>query len=125
MKDRLKYHHLLPRSCNGNYEDIQNFGDIEQRGNAVPRKEFFSRAAKSLLLPAAMTSMPEIAFGAVPVTLKDTDSLLAITKRKIRQKPPKVLRRKLSRDFAVLLMRSSYNALDSIDCVAMVGIVTV
>jgi hypothetical protein len=56
---------------------------------------------------------------AEPVQSKDTDSLLAIMKRKLRPKPPKVLRRKLSQDFAVLLMRSSYNALDELDCVAM------
>lgn len=62
---------------------------------------------------------PSTAKAAEPVKSKDTDSLLAITKRKLRPKPPKLLRRKLSQDFAVLLMRSSYNALDEIDCVAM------
>jgi hypothetical protein len=56
---------------------------------------------------------------AEPVQAKDTDSLLMIAKRKLRPKPPKLLRRKLSLDFAVLLMRSSYNALDELDCVAM------
>jgi hypothetical protein len=59
------------------------------------------------------------ALAAEPVQRKDTDSVLAIIKRKLRPKPPKVLRRKLSQDFAVLLMRSSYNALDELDCVAM------
>ncbi|KAL3923519.1 MAG: hypothetical protein SGILL_001609 [Bacillariaceae sp.] len=56
---------------------------------------------------------------AEPIQSKDTDSLLAIAKRKLRPKPPKVLRRKLSQDFAVLLMRSSYSVLDELDCVAM------
>ena len=56
-----------------------------------------------------------------PVTTTETDSLAAMAKRAIRPKPPKLLRRKLSQDFAVLLMRSSYNALDQLDCVAMVG----
>jgi hypothetical protein len=60
-----------------------------------------------------------VVLAAEPVQSKDTDSLLAILKRKLRPKPPKVLRRKLSQDFAVLLMRSSYNALDELDCVAM------
>jgi len=59
------------------------------------------------------------ALAAEPVNAKDTDSVLAIAKRKLRPKPPKILRRKLSQDFAVLLMRSSYNALDEMDCVAM------
>lgn len=56
---------------------------------------------------------------AEPINSKDTDSLLAIAKRKLRPQPPKVLRRKLSQDFAVLLMRSSYSVLDELDCVAM------
>ena len=60
-----------------------------------------------------------MAGAAEPVNAKDTDSILAIARRKLRPKPPKVLRRKLSQDFAVLLMRSSYNALDDMDCVAM------
>jgi hypothetical protein len=62
---------------------------------------------------------PNNVLAAEPIKSKDTDSLLAITKRKLRPKPPKILRRKLSLDFAVLLMRSSYNALDELDCVAM------
>eukprot|EP00536_Pseudo-nitzschia_multiseries_P002539 jgi/Psemu1/294852/fgenesh1_pm.34_\ len=56
---------------------------------------------------------------AEPIRAKDTDSVLAIARRKLRPKPPKILRRKLSLDFAVLLMRSSYNALDEMDCVGM------
>jgi hypothetical protein len=100
--------------------DVQNNNDGQQKGNIFPRKEFFSHAANFLLFPAVATAIPGTAYGASPVTLKDTDSLGAIAKRKFRQKPPKVLRRKLSMEFAVLLMRSSYNALDTLDCVAMV-----
>jgi hypothetical protein len=69
----------------------------------------------------ATTAYPGLAMASPPVTAKDTDSLLAKAQRARRPKPPKVLRRKLSLDFAVLLMRSSYNALDEIDCVAMVS----
>lgn len=68
---------------------------------------------------ATALGIPDAASAAEPVKAKDTDSVLAIAKRKLRSKPPKVLRRKLSLDFAVLLMRSSYNALDEMDCVAM------
>jgi hypothetical protein len=68
---------------------------------------------------ATSTGLPFPAGAAEPVNAKDTDSVLAIAKRKLRPKPPKVLRRKLSQDFAVLLMRSSYNAIDEMDCVAM------
>jgi hypothetical protein len=60
-----------------------------------------------------------VAVAAPPITAKETDSLLAISKRKLRRKPPKIIRRKLNQDFAVLLMRSSYNALDELDCVGM------
>eukprot|EP00980_Cylindrotheca_fusiformis_P020298 scaffold7340_cov128-Cylindrotheca_fusiformis.AAC.1 len=99
--------------------DITEFGDEGGRGGALKRDEFFSRAATSLMFPLLMITTPEVAHGAAPVTSKDTDSLALIAKRKLRQKPPKVLRRKLSRDFAILLMRSSYNALDDLDCVPM------
>lgn len=84
---------------------------------ALDRRKFFTHASSCLLfLPIA----PEVAAAAAPVTTKDTDSLGAMAKRAFRQKPPKVLRRKLDMNFAVLLMRSSYNSLDQLDCVAMV-----
>ena len=73
------------------------------------------------ILAAASIMVPESALAAPPVLEKDTDSLLARAQRARRPKPPKVLRRKLSQDFAVLLMRSSYDSLDEIDCVAMVS----
>ena len=85
--------------------------------NLLQRRQVLSRASSLLLLPIA----PQVTNAAAPITLKDTDSLAAIAKRKFRAKPPKILRRKLAIDFAVLLMRSSYNALDSLDCVAMVS----
>lgn len=96
----------------------QEGGDNEQ--HHLQRRQVLSQTANLLLLPTFLVSSPQAALAATPITLKDTDSLGAIAKRKLRAKPPKVLRRKLSIDFAVLLMRSSYNALDSLDCVAMV-----
>jgi hypothetical protein len=88
------------------------------RQNSLPatRRQILGTFAAPL---AWNTLFPTQTSAAEPVTSKDTDSLLAITKRKLRPKPPKLLRRKLSQDFAVLLMRSSYNALDELDCVAM------
>jgi hypothetical protein len=70
-------------------------------------------------MTVAMTTNVGSSLAAEPVQAKDTDSVKAILQRKLRSKPPKVLRRKLSQDFAVLLMRSSYNALDEMDCIAM------
>ena len=63
---------------------------------------------------------PPAAHAAPPITAVEADNFLAKSQRLIRPKPPKALRPKLDQDFAVLLMRSSYNALDELDCVAMV-----
>jgi hypothetical protein len=73
----------------------------------------------TLAIPIAWVAGLSESNAAEPIKSKDTDSLLAIAKRKLRPKPPKVLRRKLSQDFAVLLMRTSYSVLDELDCVAM------
>jgi hypothetical protein len=53
------------------------------------------------------------------MTLGETDNVGAKLNRIRRAKPPKVLRPKMQLDFAVLLMRSAYNTLDELDCVAM------
>jgi len=53
------------------------------------------------------------------MTAGEADNVGARFERAMRKKPPKVLRNKLNLEFAVLLMRSSYNALDELDCVAM------
>ena len=53
------------------------------------------------------------------MTPGETDGLGARAERALRPKPPKALRPQLDQDFAVTLMRSSYNALDAIDCIAM------
>lgn len=70
---------------------------------------------------ASLGLFPRPSHGAAPITERETDSLAVMAKRALRPKPPKLLRRKISQDFAVLLMRSSYNALDQLDCVAMVS----
>ena len=48
------------------------------------------------------------------MTAGEADNVGARFERSMRKKPPKVLRNKLNLDFAVLLMRSSYNALDEL-----------
>ena len=85
--------------------------------DGITRRTLLSSSAGCVL---STLLLPDTALASPPITAKDTDSLLAQAQRARRPKPPKVLRRKLSLDFAVLLMRSSYNALDEIDCVAMV-----
>lgn len=59
------------------------------------------------------------ALGAPPMSTGEADNVGAQLNRRLRAKPPKVLRPKLDKDFAVLLMRSSYNILDELDVVAM------
>jgi hypothetical protein len=86
------------------------------RLHAISRRELIGAVA----VPVFWNSIGiNEVLAAEPISTKETDSLLAIAKRKFRPKPIKALRRKLSQDFAVLLMRSSYNSLDELDCVAM------
>eukprot|EP00979_Chaetoceros_neogracilis_P013493 scaffold3863_cov263-Chaetoceros_neogracile.AAC.5 len=67
----------------------------------------------------ASTISPISSFAAPTMTVKEAESPAARFERKKRKAPPKLLRPALNLDFAVLLMRSSYNAIDEIDCVAM------
>ena len=67
----------------------------------------------------ASTFSPKSSFAAPTMTVKEAESPSARFERKRRKAPPKLLRPSLNLDFAVLLMRSSYNAMDEIDCVAM------
>lgn len=62
---------------------------------------------------------PAAAHAAPPMTAGEADNVGARFERSVRRKPPQVLRNRLNLDFAVLLMRSSYNALDELDVVAM------
>lgn len=84
------------------------------------RRKVIARVASLFLGSLSSFYLPSTSLAAQPVTLRETDSLGAMARRSLRPKPPKCLRRKLSQDFAVLLMRSSYNSLDLLDCVAMV-----
>ncbi len=59
------------------------------------------------------------ALAAPPLTADVADNLQARAERTFRARPAKVLRPRMNLDFAVLLMRASYNAVDDIDVVAM------
>lgn len=86
------------------------------------RETFSHQSRRSLLsklIAFPLLSSANVASAAPPMTLGESDGLGARAERALRPKPPKILRPKLNQDFAVLLMRSSYNALDEIDCVAM------
>jgi hypothetical protein len=68
---------------------------------------------------ASVPLVPQSSGAAVPLTAQDADNFAAKLDRKLRKPPPKILRQNLNLDFAVLLMRSSYNAVDELDFVAM------
>lgn len=101
--------------------DWKEWRHPKEQGASIQSRKQFLDDSKCLVF-GAMTGilLPESSVAAAPVTDKETDSLGVMARRALRPKPPKVLRRKLSQDFAVLLMRSSYNALDGLNCVAMV-----
>ena len=65
------------------------------------------------------TCLPRISNGAQTMTIKEAESPSARLERKRRKPPSKLLRSAMNFDFAVLLMRSSYNAMDELDCVPM------
>lgn len=66
-----------------------------------------------------LTQGPQAARAAAPLTAEVADNFSARAERALRPKPAKVLRSRMNLEFAVLLMRSSYNAVDEIDIVAM------
>lgn len=96
--------------------------EVEACDQLYSRRKVFSQAMSLGIGLSAMSVLPSETRAAGPITSKETDSLGVLFKRALRPKPLKILRQKLSQDFAVLLMRSSYNSLDELDCVAMVGV---
>jgi hypothetical protein len=77
-------------------------------------------ASASIMLPSFMGSIPR-ANAISPLTSAELDQWPNRLERQLFRPKPTVnlLRPKLNLDFAVFLMRSSYNALDELDCVAM------
>lgn len=75
--------------------------------------------SSSCLLSLLLPLQQQVAWAAPLITADEANNLGARTKRLFRPKPPKILRPRIDQDFAVLLMRSSYNVLDDLDCVAM------
>ena len=76
----------------------------------------------TMLLPSAppITHRKTVASAAMPLDADIVDGLPARVERAIfRPRPARVLRPRMNLDFAVLLMRSSYDAIDDIDVVPM------
>ena len=89
---------------------------IEKRG--LDRRSF-GTVVSSTIASSAIVDRPLDASAASPLKAEETDSFLTRVERKMRRPPVKMLRPEIDLDFAVLLMRSSYNALDELDCVPM------
>mmetsp|Transcript_32661 Transcript_32661/g.68101 ORF Transcript_32661/g.68101 Transcript_32661/m.68101 type:complete len:342 (+) Transcript_32661:39-1064(+) len=95
---------------------------LDKHKGAYDRRTWLSQGIGSLVgasILAGSMLLSEPVLAAEPISLGEAQNVGAQTKRLLRAKPPKILRPRLDRDFAVLLMRSSYNSLDELDCVAM------
>jgi len=90
-----------------------------RNNNYLSRRRWISTTSISAIAAAAVLSQPQTALAAPPLTSEVADNFSARVERSLRPKPAKVLRPRMNLDFAVLLMRSSYNAVDEIDIVSM------
>lgn len=87
--------------------------------HSLSRRRWISSISSSSAAFAILLSQNQPALAAPPLTAEVADNFSARAERAFRPKPQKVLRPRMNLDFAVLLMRSSYNAVDDIDIVAM------
>jgi len=87
--------------------------------DAASSAQHLTRRSFASLLPFSLLLKGNDATAASPLSAEEADNFKARAERALRPKPPKVLRTRMNLDFAVLLMRSSYNAVDSIDIVPM------
>ena len=115
---------LLPSSRPEDIDDVFHPMDVARTSSSetstTTRRNLLAQTGGLFWMSSAVVGLVQPAHAAAPITTLEADSFLAKSQRLIRPKPPKALRPKLDQDFAVLLMRSSYNALDELDCVAMV-----
>jgi len=84
----------------------------------ISRRRLISSIATTTTSSSILLSQ-EVANAAPPLSADQADNFSARVERARRPKPAKVLRPRLNLDFAVLLMRSSYSAVDDIDIVSM------
>jgi len=115
-------HKICSRDVKGQKEQ-EVVHSLETRGGLVGRRRIFRHGVialgASFFGASPLLGGGQGAWAAAPITLGEAQNVGAQAKRMLRPKPPKILRPRIERDFAVLLMRSSYNVLDELDCVAM------
>ena len=85
----------------------------------ISRRRWISSIATTMISSSSILLSQEVANAAPPLSADQADNFSARVERARRPKPAKVLRPRLNLDFAVLLMRSSYGAVDDIDIVSM------
>ena len=85
----------------------------------ISRRRWISSIATTMISSGSILLSQEVANAAPPLSADQADNFSARVERARRPKPAKVLRPRLNLDFAVLLMRSSYGAVDDIDIVSM------
>jgi hypothetical protein len=108
----------MPTNCRRESSMLSmNSGDSNQDESCLSRRDLLARVGSLSIIGIIAQRHP--AYAADPITVAETGNVGALTQRALRSKPPKVLRKKLNIEFAVLLMQSSYNALDQLDCVPM------
>jgi len=88
---------------------------MQKNNNHISRRRLISTISSISVSECFSSNV----LAAPPLTAEEADNFQARLERGLRPKPARVLRQRMNLDFAVLLMRSSYNAVDEIDIVAM------
>jgi len=113
----------LGRARGGTILFSENSEEDEPRSNCFAEDARTDTARRRCILSAAAVPLAycrgEVAGASEPLTSADADNVQARIERSLRPKPSKIIRPRLNLDFAVTLMRSSYNAVDSLDIVSM------
>ena len=121
IEDRVYKQQFICATRHGADEDENQTPDeskLPRIERHVSRRRWVASSLSSVVT-AGSTLLTQKASAAPPLTAGMADSFAARAERALRLKPPKVLRPRMNLDFAVLLMRSSYNAVDVIDVVPM------
>lgn len=87
--------------------------------DTTTRRQALTTLLSPIIALASFGTTTTLANAVPPMTAGEADNIGARFERSMRKKPPRVLRSKLNLEFGVLLMRSSYNAVDELDVVAM------
>ena len=85
----------------------------------ISRRTVFRNSIVGSASVVVLTHPNNMAMAVPPITKQETDTGMALVRRRLRPNPPKLLRPRINLDFAVLLMRTSYAMVDALDMIAM------